>query len=83
MGWIPYDFRRMPFSILKGTLGTFSEFLISKITSCKSIMTFCTYIDVWFWTYMVNIWQGYVHEDSDAESNDNIDISAHALTGKL
>lgn len=36
---------------------------------------------------MVNIWQGYVHEDSDedsdAESNDNIDISAHALTGKL
>lgn len=32
---------------------------------------------------MKNIWQGYVHEDSDAESNDNIDISAHALTGKL
>lgn len=32
---------------------------------------------------MVNIWQGHVHEDSDAESNDNIDISAHALIGKL
>lgn len=75
MGWIPYDFRRMPFTILiEGN---------SKITSCKSINYDLLYLDVWFWTYMVNIWQGYVHEDSDAESNDNIDISAHALIGKL